>query len=382
MKRWPMIALKNLLEPVERREIVVPEKKYRLLGVRWYGQGLFVKEEKLGLDVRASHLYRVQIGDFVYSRLFAWKGSFANATEAEHDCYVSNEFPCFHPTNRVDPSFLLWYFRRENAWNEVLGLSSGATPTSRNRLSEARFLEILVPLPTLDEQRAIVARLDAVAEKARQAAAKLDAIEEDADRLLVVRFRETIEGAPWRTMAEVAPLVRREVAINHETAYTELGVRGFYKGIFHRRTISGSEYTWQDLYWVKRGDLLFSNIMAWEQAIAVAGDKDNECVGNHRMLTCEANPEISTPWFIWYYFTTANGFAKILSASPGTAARNRTLRPDALMSIQVPVPPLAQQQAFNELQSKLAQMKAKHAEIRLSLNALLPSLLERLFKNA
>ena len=213
MSKWPRVVLGDLLNPVERRESVVPDQKYRLLWVRWYGHGLFIKKEKTGLDVRAPYLYRIETGDFIYSRLFALKGSFAIATDNENGCYVSNEFPCFHATNNIDPSFLLWYFRRESVWNEALGLSSGATPTSRNRLSESRFLNIKIPLPSIDEQRAIVARLDAVADKARQVEAKLDETEADAERLLAITFREAIEGAEWRAMAEVAPLIRREIQI-------------------------------------------------------------------------------------------------------------------------------------------------------------------------
>lgn len=180
---------------------------------------------------------------------------------------------------------------------------------------------------------------------------------------------------------EVAPIVKREVKINPDTTYTEIGVRSFYKGTFHRRTMSGAEYTWQDLYWVEHGDLIFSNIMAWEQGIAVAGDKDHRCVANHRMLTCTANPDISTSGFLWYYFTTPEGFSKISAASPGTPARNKTLKANVLMSLQVPIPKLAKQQAFDNLQTKLAVMKAKHTETRQYLKALLPSMLEQIFHN-
>jgi len=78
--------------------------------------------------------------------------------------------------------------------------------------------------------------------------------------------------------------------------------------------------------------------MAWERAIAIAESKDDGCVGNHRMLTCVANATIAVPSFLLYYFTTDDGFAKIYAASPGTAARNRTMTAPALMAVQVPVP--------------------------------------------
>ena len=73
---------------------------------------------------------------------------------------------------------------------------------------------------------------------------------------------------PYRPLSEVAPLIRREVSIDPDATYTELGVRSFHKGTFHRRTLKGAEFTWQGLYRINTNDLVFSNIMAWEGAVA------------------------------------------------------------------------------------------------------------------
>src|SRR5207249_8193310 len=104
--------------------------------------------------------------DFVYNRLFAWKGSFAVATEANAGCYVSNEFPCFAiDQDRADAKFLWRYFSRASPWEEALGLSAGGTPTSRNRLKEEKFLSMEIPIPPLPQQRRIVARIEELAAK-------------------------------------------------------------------------------------------------------------------------------------------------------------------------------------------------------------------------
>ncbi|MFQ5592639.1 MAG: restriction endonuclease subunit S [Anaerolineae bacterium] len=125
---------------------------------------MYVKEEKLGIEIRATKLFAVKPGDFVYNRLFAWKGSFAVAQPEHEGCLVSNEFPCFElDRERISPKFLWLYFSRESAWLEALGLSSGSTPTSRNRLKEGQFLQMQIPLPPLDEQRRIVARVEELA---------------------------------------------------------------------------------------------------------------------------------------------------------------------------------------------------------------------------
>jgi type I restriction enzyme S subunit len=112
-----------------------PSLPIGFLGARWYAKGLYTKDVRTGSEIQAREVYRVEQGDFVYNRLFAWKGSFAIASSENHGCFVSNEFPCFTvDPHQADGQYLWHYFSREPAWNEALGLSSGGTPTSRNRL--------------------------------------------------------------------------------------------------------------------------------------------------------------------------------------------------------------------------------------------------------
>jgi type I restriction enzyme S subunit len=167
---WPLVPLKEVLTPVSRPEPVDPRTTYRILGAHWYAQGLYTKEIKNGQEIRANKVYRVEQGDFVYNRLFAWKGSFAVATIENHGCYVSNEFPCFVvKRDRLDGQYLWRYFSRQSEWTKALGLSSGGTPTSRNRLKQERLLSMTIPLPSLDEQRRIVARIEELAAQIEEA---------------------------------------------------------------------------------------------------------------------------------------------------------------------------------------------------------------------
>ena len=80
--------------------------------------------------------------------------------------------------------------------------------------------------------------------------------------------------------------------------------------------MSGAEYSWQKLFEIKKDDLIFSNLMAWEKAIAVASPEDAGCVGNHRMLTCEVNRTLATPNFLLAYFKTEEGFMQIRDILP------------------------------------------------------------------
>src|SRR5437867_423195 len=156
MNRNPMVPVGQVLSQVYRVEPVLPDGTYKMLGVRWYAAGAFIKAVKKGFEIQARELLKVKEGDLLYNRLFAWKGSFAIIGPTFSDCYVSNEFPVFQvDTNRADPSYLLRYFSQPAIWSEMQLQSTGGTPLSRNRLKGERFLSMNVPLPDLHEQRRI-----------------------------------------------------------------------------------------------------------------------------------------------------------------------------------------------------------------------------------
>src|SRR5690606_2739317 len=128
-------------QEVKRPEPVDDDKLYRLLGVKWYAQGAFVREEKRGAEIKAGKLFRVESGDLIYNRLFAWKGSFALLGSSFSGCYVSGEFPVFRPKAHVDYAddellrYLYYAFSSPTFWTAVERLSTGSTTTSRLRLN-------------------------------------------------------------------------------------------------------------------------------------------------------------------------------------------------------------------------------------------------------
>ncbi len=207
---WRTVPLTEVLKPVSRPVAIAPGETYRLLGAQWYAKGLFVREEKDGSEIRAQTLYEVCEGDFVYNRLFAWKGSFAVATAADQDGLVSNEFPCFTADRSlVEIGWLRWYFSQERVWQEALALSSGGTPTSRNRLKEDRFLSMTTPLPPLPEQRRIVARLDALGEKQQAAAALVQSADDESGILwssCANSLLRSLEGSATRRLGDLVEI--------------------------------------------------------------------------------------------------------------------------------------------------------------------------------
>lgn len=375
---WGSIAISDFLTKSESWVPVEPDGKYKQITARLWGKGLTLRGEVPGSAIAAARQYCAKAGQFLLSRIDARHGAYGIVPEELDGALVSNDFPCFDiDASRVMPHYFEWYSRTPEFIDVCRRASEGST--NRVRMKEDKFLRMMVPRPSLDEQRRIVEKLDRVAALVDERRNAIEVAERETQALLLKAFHRAIDGAPLRPMAEVAPLVRREVEIEATREYTEIGVRSFYNGIFHRRTMPGSEFSWQSLFWVKEGDLVFSNLMAWERAIAVAEAHDEGTVGNHRMLTCEVNPKLATPGFLMAYFRTYEGFSSIVGHSPGTIARNKTLSSKKLPTILVPTPPVETQKWFDRLQTKAHEARTIRANTAQDVEALIPAMLHETF---
>jgi len=382
MKTWPRAALGDIAPIVRRAVDIQHDQAYPELGIRSFGRGTFHKPPLAGADAGTKRLFQIEPGDLVFSNVFAWEGAIAVASPHDGGRFGSHRFiTCVVDSSRASAAFLKFYLTASDDGKEQVRRASPGGAGRNRTLGVEKLRQIRIPLPPIEEQQSIVARLDALSEKTRQVETHLAAVERDAEHLLVLRFRDAIANAPLKPMAEVAPLVRREQTIDLDGSYPELGIRSFGKGTFHKPPLSGSEVGTKRLYRIEPGDLLFSNVFAWEGAIAIAQPEDAGRFGSHRFITCQADPELTSVEFLRYYFLTDAGILKIGEASPGGAGRNRTLGLEKLMALEVPVPPLVVQQAFDRLQAEVTALKAKHTAIREANAALLPATLERVFSS-
>jgi type I restriction enzyme S subunit len=381
-RQWQTVALGEVLTLVSRNEKVNPLETYKLLGIRINGNGVYLRETKTGSESSAKELSKVKTGDFIYSRLFAWNGAFDIVKEEFNDYYVSNEFPTFSVNETIiDKRFLLFWFRLSPTLKAVEDKCTGSTPQTRNRFKEKFFFDLKIPLPSLTEQRRIVARIEALAVKVEEVKKLRQEIVEDNYKMLLGVYHKIIENAEYKTMAEVAPLVRRPVEqIDNEKYYPELGVRSFGNGTFHKTAIKGVELGTKRIYEIKPDDLVFSNVFAWEGAIAVAKPEDNNRFGSHRFITCVAKENLALSSFLEFHFLTQKGLEQIGDASPGGAGRNRTLGLTKLEALKVPIPAIEKQRWFDSLLQKTNAIKKHQADTEQQLNALMPAILDQAFK--
>lgn len=150
----------------------------------------------------------------------------------------------------------------------------------------------------------------------------------------------------WRRFGDLFHLERRDPGLGLGDERAEIGIRSFGRGTFHKPPVSTADLGGKRVFEIREGDLLISNIFAWEGAIAVAGPGDDRLIGSHRFMTWTPTSSSVYVPFVREYLLSTRGLDAIGKASPGSAGRNRTLGVRALEEIEIPVPDLPTQRAI------------------------------------
>lgn len=378
-----MIKIKQyrLKELINSKPIMIevdPFDSYKQIRIKINHKGIELRETKKGIEI-ISKQFLAKEGQFIISKIDARNGAMGIVPIELNDAIVTSDFLLYDfNLNIIDPDYFK-YITQTSFFNDECNKSSEGS-TNRVRLKVDKFLNIQVALPPLPEQQRIISKTESIK-------VKLDKIKElraeqtkDINNLLFSKYIETIKDAQWLPMKEVAPIIRREVNLNEEGQYPELGIRCFGKGTFHKPALSGIEVGTKKIFQIKEGDLVFSNVFAWEGGIAVAREEDNDRYGSHRFISCIVNEKKAINEFLFFHFLSSKGMEDINACSPGGAGRNKTLGLDKLMKIKVPVPDIKLQKEFVALLAKVNTIKEYQHQIDQELTEIMPSLLDKAFK--
>lgn len=382
----------DVLHPVSRPEAVRPDGVYRTLGVQWYAKGPFVREEKAGHEIRAKELYRVEDGDFIYNRLFAWKGSFGIVESDMAGGHVSGEFPCFRvDTNRAEPRFLQYYLSQEWLWNEIGRRSSGQTNISRLRFKEPDFLAMELPLPPLGEQERIVERIEVLARRVEEARRLRRETVEEAEALIGAELGEVFD--PERPLADPVAIEDSSLALNQTTRnpqrafpdseflYVDIAsVENGTGRILAPQRMRGSDAPSRARRVIHSGDVIMSTVRPNLRGFAVVPPElDNQiCSTGFAVFSCQN--EVDPRFLLYQLFSPF-----FLSQAEGavTGGHYPALNDKALKSLQLMIPGLDVQKRIAahvaDLQAKVDELRRLQEETQKELDALMPSILAKAF---
>ena len=375
---WQTFKIGELVTQNNNGVTVAPDKNYKLLGVRLEGRGAFLREEKTGDNISAKTLNPVRAGDFIYSRLFAWRGAFDVVPDEMNGCFVSDEFPTFSiNTEQLFPKFLQHFFARPLIWQEVEKYCTGTTKASRNRFKENFFLDMEIPLPPLMEQRRIVARIEALAGRVAEAQSLRREASEEAEALIKSernRIFSTMDLKEYgKPLGEVAQFLDgKRIPLNSsQRAEKQPGDIPYYgaSGIVDYI----NEWIFDDTLLLVSEDGANIELRSKPIAFIITG---KSWVNNHSHVL-KLKDDV-TAYFLVHFIENLD----VRSMFRG--ATRPKINKSTLENLIVPNIPLEEQRRLvaylDGLQAQVSALRAAQAVTEKELSALMPSVLDRAFK--
>lgn len=364
-----------------------------LAGVYSFGRGLFKRGPLRPVETSYRFYNRLVLDDFVISQPKAWEGALARVTRDFDGWFLSPVFPTFTAKpDRLLPAYLEWFCKRKSVWQDLQILSKGMG-ARRETVSPDQFLSLKIPLPPLDEQHRIVARLDELAEKAGEvqrlrasAVAGLNAVVIAAIKGVEERYSgySTTLGSVLRSCKnglsrrpsgeETGPIVLRLADVSSGQIDLSTPRRG---------SLSDMERV---AYALAPGDILAVRVNGSRSIVGrfipVQESNDELCFNDHliriRIDTSRIEPE----------FLAAIGrgphIRQHIEDSAITTAGQFTVNQSMLANAPIPLPPLAEQRRvlgeLDALQNQLASVKVLQSGTAAEIDAILPAILDKAFK--
>lgn len=377
MKAWPKVALTEVCAPAERYTTPTSGEIYRQLGVRLWGEGAYEREQIDGADTKYANFNRIDANDLVVNKIWARNGAVAVATPEQAGTYVSTEFPTFVlDRSSIDPRWMRLITKWRGFWRACDEKAQGTS--GKNRIKLSQFIAIEIPLPPLSVQQALVARLDALAEKTRLLEARLDAVERISSSLLL-SLHQKLAAERRVQLSDVLELREFSEAVTPVGSYPQVGVRGFGGGLFSKSAISGTETSYKVFNRLYEGAIVLSQVKGWEGAIARCPEDLEGWFVSPEYRTFRCKPGLASDEYFGELVRTEWFWSQLQDATRGVGARRERTRPEQFLNIELPMPHLDDQLRIVEILKRQAPLKAKHTSIREANSALLPATLERVF---
>jgi type I restriction enzyme, S subunit len=176
---------------------------------------------------------------------------------------------------------------------------------------------------------------------------------------------EQATSYPLVPLGEIARPISRPIPVEPGKSYRTLGVKWWGEGAYERQTIDGVETAAKTLSLVREGDLIINKIWVRHGSTAIAGADVDGCAASGEFPTFELDPSWVLPSWLHWQTKTVGFWAKCDGLSQGTSGKNR-IKPDLFLTIEVPLPPLAEQRRVvarvEEIAAKIAEARRLRAE--------------------
>ena len=172
---------------VIEKMVLEKDKKYKILGVRVYGKGVFISREAGGntlITKTTKHYYKAKKDHLFWCKVDTKNGAFGITKQEHENCFASNnmEFAKID-TSQADVEYLQLLFKDLKFQNYLDSFAVGTT--NRRYIKFNELLNIQIPLPLIPKQQKLVATYNQKTLEAEAKEQKASQLEKSIDEYLI-----------------------------------------------------------------------------------------------------------------------------------------------------------------------------------------------------
>lgn len=388
---WVQVPLGEVVD--HRKEFISIDdlQTYRRPRVQLHAQGIVLRDAVPGALIKTKKQQVVRAGEFLVAEIDAKVGGFGVVPDELDGAIVSSHYFLYgHRPDRLDNKYLGWFVKTRAFREQVEAQGS----TNYAAIRPADVLGYKIPLPPLEEQRRIVARIEALAAKVEEARGlRRVAIEEGSAFLpahLGAKFRELADRHSVRSLGELSSHI---VDGPHQTPTYLLDTNGV-PFVTVKNMVSG-KLSFDNLNYVSRDDHREFSRRCRAECGDVLYSKDGATKG--RPCFVETDKEFSffvsvalikplrdrlDGRYLVHLLNSSWIKDRMIDKSRGDMIPHIVLR--EIRAYPVPLPPVDEQHRIvaelDALQAKVDAVKALQTETAAELDAMLPAILDKAFK--
>lgn len=262
-------------------------------------------------------------------------------------------------TESADPRFFVFYSQTSAYLQRAQVLATGST---RLRLSRSRLAEIEIPLPPLEEQKRIVAKLDEALGTVEELKSNTTQALSELDALWQAALIDSYSGLDTAdSLGELAEFIMGQAPPGEMCNFSGEGTLFVKAGEFSNLYPVSGEFTTRPLRMAKRGDVLICVVGATSGKLNLGID----CAIGRSVAAIRPNQRLHQ-MYIYYFLSTLT--TKLRTGALGAA--QGVISKGVLSELKVPLPPLEEQKRIvaklDEIKTELDRqreiLKAKELE--------------------
>lgn len=154
-KNYKLEKIGSFLKRNKTQILIDDNIEYKRVTIKLYNKGVFQRDQEIGKNIGTKKQFLIKEGQFLLSKIDARNGAFGLATNEVDGAIITADFFAYDiDTTKVEPYFLVLMTTTKKFQQFSQSASSGTT--GRQRIDEKKFLEVKIPLPSLEVQKKIV----------------------------------------------------------------------------------------------------------------------------------------------------------------------------------------------------------------------------------